>query len=117
MSDGMRIWGPTGSPELDETSFTVRVVYSSLVTRVAEQTIVTRNVFISIPEVTVQSYTAVCLPVDPYTGSASTQDPRVCQFDAQVVNGGVYVWFCNRNRPNTTTIGVGTQRLLVMRYR
>lgn len=117
MSSGMRIWGPNGSLQLDENSFTVRVVHSSLVTRVQEQTIVTRNVFISIPEVTVQNYTAVCLPNGPYTGDASTQDPRVSQFDAQVVNGGVYVWFCNRNRPNTSTIGVGTQRLLVMRHR
>lgn len=117
MSSGIRIWGPTGSLQLDELSFTVRVVFSSLVTRLPEQTIVTRSVFFSIPEVNIQSYTAVCLPTDPYTGSASSQDPRVCQFDAQVVSGGVYVWFCNRNRPNTSTIGVGTQRLLVMRYR
>nr|DAV90174.1 MAG TPA: hypothetical protein [Bacteriophage sp.] len=28
MSFGARVWGPTGLLELDETSFTVRVIYS-----------------------------------------------------------------------------------------
>lgn len=31
MSSGLMIWGPTGNIEIDENSFTVRVVYSALV--------------------------------------------------------------------------------------
>lgn len=117
MTSGIRIWGANGALQLDENSFTVRVVYSSLVTRNVEQPNLTRNVTISIPEVNPSNYIAVCVPNISFTGDPSGQDARNSQFDAQVVQGGVVVWFTNRNMPTATAFGVGTQRLLVMRYR
>lgn len=110
MSFGMRIWGPTGNLQMDENSFTVRVVYSALVTSVG---VSGRNVYISIPEVAIATHVGVCLPNDPWRFS---QDPRNSQFDVQVMNGGVTVWFANRNMP-TGKMGFSTQRLLVFRYR
>jgi len=117
MTTGIRIWGSTGNLELDENSFTVRVIYSALVTREVERPNVTRSVLISIPEVNPDNYTAVCVPNLSFTGDPSGQDARNSQFDAQVVQGGVVVWFANRVMPTSTAFGVGTQRLLVMRYR
>lgn len=117
MSFGVRIWGANGALQLDENSFTVRVIYSGLVTRNVERPNTTRNVLISIPGVSPSNCAAVCLPNAAYTGDPSGQDARVSQFDAQVVQDGVIVWFCNRNQPASTAFGVGTQRLLVMRYK
>lgn len=110
MTFAMRIWGPTGALELDENSFTVRVVYSALVSTSG------RSVYISIPGVTPTTHSGVCLPNGYWTNSSSGQDSTVSQFDVQILDGGVRVWFSNRNMP-TGRIGVSTQRLLVMRYR
>lgn len=117
MTTGIRIWGANGALQLDENSFTVRVVYSTLVTRNPERPNSTRNVFISIPELTLESYTAVCVPNISFSGDPSGQDARNSMFDAQIVQGGVIVWFANRALQTSGAFGVGTQRLLVMRYR
>ena len=111
MSSGIRIWGPNGNLQLDENSFTVRVVYSALVTSAVGS--VARNVYIPIPEVNIATHVGVCLPNEPWRFS---QDPRNSQFDVQIMSGGVTVWFANRNMPNGKK-GVSTQRLLVFRYR
>lgn len=110
MSSGIRIWSATGNLELDENSFTVRVVYSALVTNSG------RNVYIPIAGVSPSTHTAICLPNVAWSNSNDGQSAAVSQFDAQVLQGGVTVWFSNRNMPNGR-IGVGTQRLLVLRYR
>ena len=109
MSSGIRIWGPTGILQLDDNSFTVRVVYSALVTSAG----IARNTYIPIPDVATATHVGVCLPNEPWRFS---QDPRNSQFDVQVMSGGVTVWFGNRNMPNGK-IGRSTQRLLVFRYR
>lgn len=110
MSSGMRIWGPSANLQIDENSFTVRVIYSALVTNSG------RSIYIPIAGVTPETCTAICLPNGYWSSSSTSQDATVSQFDAQVLNGGVTVWFCNRNMP-TGRVGVSTQRLLVMRYR
>lgn len=110
MSSGMRIWGPAGNLVLDENSFTVMVVYSALVSTSG------RSLYIPIEGVTPATCTGVCLPNGYWSSSSTSQDPAVSQFDVQVLNGGVTVWFCNRNMPNGS-VGVSTQRLIVMRYR
>lgn len=111
MSSGIRIWGANGALQLDENSYTVRVIYSALIA--LEQT----NTFISIPGVTMATCTAICLPNNgSWQNDSSSQDARVAQFDAQVHDGGVTVWSRNRNLPQGR-VGVSTQRLLVLRYR
>lgn len=110
MSSGLMIWGPTGNIEIDENSFTVRVVYSALVKNSD------RSVYIPISGVSPANHTAVCLPNVAWSNSNTAQNPSVSQFDAQVLDGGVRVWFSNRNMPSGQ-ISVGTQRLLVLRYR
>lgn len=113
MSAGMRIWGPTGALELDETSFTVRVIYSGLVARNSG----VRNVFVSLPGVTPATHSAICLPIGAYPQDPNAQNAYAVQFEPQVVNDGVYVWFGNRNAPADAATGLSTQRLLVMRYK
>jgi hypothetical protein len=110
MNSGMRIWGPTGALELDENSFTVRVVYSALVTSSG------RNIYIPIAGVSPSTHTGICLPNVAWSNSNTAQSAYVSQFDAQILEGGVRVWFSNRNLA-TGRLGVGTQRLLVLRYR
>lgn len=109
MSDGMRLWSPTGELELDENSFTVGVAYSALVAKSAG-----RYVDIAIAGVDPAKHTAVCVPVAPYdTGG---QFVSAIGFIPEVFSGVVRVWFGNR-QSSSGPLGTSTQRLLVMRYR
>lgn len=112
MSYGVRVWGPTGLLELDENSFTVRIVYSEIVQSGVPAPGRTR--FISIPGVTSATHSAVCIPIAAYDTSA--QSGYSIQYTPGVSDGGVTIYFGN---PATSTgpIGLSPQRLLVMRYR
>lgn len=113
MSFGMRIWGPTGFLELDENSFTVRVVYSVLVQRASGEA---RTRFIAISGIDPSTHSAVCIPVDNY-GTDGT-DQRNIQYTPIVSNGGVTLYFGQPGAPEGAPMGVlRTQRLIVMRYR
>lgn len=114
MSSGMRLWGPTGKLELDETSFTVRVVYSGVVQAGVPSP--GRSRFISIPGVSPSTHSAVCIPIGAYPQDPNAQDNYAVQYEPEVNTDGVTVWFGNRASP-TGIIGLGPQRLLVMRYR
>lgn len=110
MSHGIRIWGPTGSLELDENSFTVRVAYTAIIQWPG---VAGRSVFIPISGVTPATHSAVCFPIAAYDTSA--QNISSIQYIPIVGNGGVTVYY---GQPNTTgPIGTSPQRLLVMRYR
>lgn len=109
MSYGIRIWGATGSLELDENSFTVGVTYSAMVAKTAG-----RYVDIAVPGVEPTKYSAVCVPVGAYDTGA--QYTSAIGFIPEVLNGVVRVWFGNRQSSNGP-LGTTTQRLLVMRYR
>lgn len=113
MNAGMRIWGPAGSLQMDENSFTVRVVYSGLVARTPGGG---RNTYIAIPGVSPATHSAICIPVGAYPQDPSAQNAYAVQYEPQVADGGVYVWFGNRLHAQGAT-GLSTQRLLVMRYR
>lgn len=116
MSSGMRIWGPTGALELDETSFTVRVILSALVTRPA----LAEYLDVSVPGADPATCNAVVIPIGSYTDpNNNSQDAYRRQFEPQVLNNLVRVWFRNRalSSADVPAIALGTQRLLVMRYR
>ncbi|MBJ2206106.1 hypothetical protein JFT33_05850 [Pseudomonas carnis] len=109
MSYGVRVWGPTGALELDETSFTVGVTFSALISKSAG-----RFIDISVPGVEPTKYSAVCVPVAPYdTGG---QFNSAIGFIPEILNGSVRIWFGNR-QSSSGPLGSATQRLLVMRYR
>lgn len=116
MNYGIRVWGANGELELDESSFTVRVIYSALVNKDPPNSSGARNVYIPLPGVEPATHNAICIPSGAYPQDANAQNSYAAQFEPQVVSGGVYVWFCNRSQPNSV-MALGTQRLLVMRYR
>lgn len=109
----MRIWGANGALELDENSFTVRVVYSALVQRSSGEA---RTRFIAISGVDPSTHSAVCMPVDSY--GTDGQDARNIQYTPIVTSGGVVLYFGHPGAPEGAPMGIlRTQRLMVMRYR
>lgn len=116
MSYGIRIFDQAGNLQLDESSFTVRIIHSSLITKSPPNISGPENVFVAVSGVDPSTHNAVCIPVGAYPKDPNAQDSYAVQFEPQVVVGGVYVWFRNRSQPGST-MGLGTQRLLVMRYR
>jgi len=113
MSFGIRIWGANGALELDENSFTVRVVYSALVQRSSGEA---RTRFIAISGVDPSTHSAVCMPVDNY--GTDGQDQRNIQYTPIVTGGGVVLYFGHPGAPEGAPMGVlRAQRLMVMRYR
>lgn len=112
MSFGMRIWGPTGFLQMDENSFTVRIVYSSVVQKAAGEN---RTRFISIPGISPATHSAVCFPVGAYDTSA--QNIASIQYIPIVGNGGVTLYFGQPGTNEGAPLGIGVQRLIVTRYR
>lgn len=114
MSYGIRIWGANGALELDETSFSVRVVYSDIVQSGVPGP--GRSRTIAIAGVSPSTHSAVCIPIGAYPQDPNAQNLYAIQYEPQIYEGGVIVWFGNRATPSGT-VGLGPQRLLVMRYR
>jgi hypothetical protein len=111
MSSGVRLWGPTGLLELDETSFTVGVTYSAIVSKSNSSG---RTQFISIPGVDPATHSAVCIPIAAYDTNA--QSNSSIQYTPIVSAGGVTIYF-GSPAANTGPVGTSNQRLLVMRFR
>lgn len=110
---GLRTKSAAGVVELDENSFTVRVIYSELVPRSAGY-----YVDIPIPQVDPANCQSIVVPAGPYTTDPNAQDAYAIQFEPQTFEGFVRVWFTNRNiTGNQPSSGLATQRLLVMRYK
>jgi len=112
MSFGMRIWGPTGFLEMDENSFSVRIVYSTVVQKVAGEN---RTRWISIPGVSPATHSAVCFPVAAYDTSA--QNIASIQYIPIVSEGGLTLYFGQPGTREGAPLGIGPQRLVVTRYR
>jgi len=112
MSHGIRIWGPTGFLELDENSFTVRIVYTAVVQKAAGES---RTRFISIPGIAPATHSAVCFPTGFYDTSA--QNIASIQYIPIVQNGGLTLYFGQPGSREGAPLGIGPQRLMVMRYR
>lgn len=111
MNYGVRVWGPTGFLELDENSFTVRIIYSAIVQSGGGQG---RSRFIAIAGVAPATHSAVCIPIAAYDTTAQLQ--TAIQYSPIVGNGGVTVYYGYPGR-DTGPIGLSPQRLLVMRFR
>lgn len=106
MTQGLRIWGEDGSLQLDENSFTMRVVHSSVVGPGAPSG---QYFDISVPGITPANSAAVVVPVGPILNTDR-------QYDPQVLNDVVRVWRTVRGYqyPGATT---STMRLIVVRFK
>lgn len=105
MSHGMRVWGADGALQLDENSFTIRVVLSTLVTfSNAAKT----NQDFSVPGVGPGNGSAIVLPNGTY-------DANALQFETELLDGVARVYNHTRTFA-ASTIASGTMRLIVMRF-
>lgn len=105
MAYGMRVWGADGALQLDENSFTMRVVLSQVVTFTA-----TRQVqSFSVPGCNPNNSNAVVVPIGNYT----TNDR---QFEVAMGTDVVEVANWMRNWAPGTYTASGSMRLIVMRF-
>jgi hypothetical protein len=108
MSYGLRIWGADGALQMDESSFTMRVVLSVLVTFSGAGP----SQSFSVPGCTPNNCIAVVVPIGAYTNGDGLQ----IQFEPEVLTGSVRVWRGHRTAYDGL-YGVGTQRLIVARFK
>lgn len=109
MAYGMRIWGADGALQLDENSFTMRVVLSTIVTFSGGKEIKE----FSVPGCTASNSVAVCVPI----GSYQTNVSGVYQFETEMADNVARVYNYLRNYPSGIQAnGTPGQRLLVIRF-
>lgn len=106
MSFGIRIWGADGALQLDENSFTMRIVFSTLVTFPNETKAMQS---FSVPGCTTSNSVAIVIPNGPYNWDADEQ------FETEMVSGEARVY--NYTRTFAASLSTsGTQRLMVIRF-
>ncbi|KFE48020.1 hypothetical protein [Pseudomonas congelans] len=101
----MRVWGADGALQLDENSFTIRVVLSTLVT--FSGTTKTSQDF-AVPGVGPGNGVAMVIPAGVY-------DSNQRQHETELVDGIARVYNHTRTY-SSSTVSTGTMRLLVMRF-
>lgn len=107
MAYGMRVWGADGALQLDENSFTMRVVLSTLVTFGigAGKT----NQDFSVPGSDASNSIAIVIPIGAYDESGARQ------FETEMVSGVARVY--NHTRTFAASlVASGTMRLMVIRF-
>jgi hypothetical protein len=108
MSFGMRIWGADGTLQLDENSFTMRVVLSTTVTIASTSGKVMQS--FSVPGCTASNSVAIVVPNGTYTNSLSTQ------YETEMVTDAANVYNYNRGFDAGLVANVSSMRLYVMRF-
>ncbi|WP_455807819.1 hypothetical protein [Pseudomonas koreensis] len=101
----MRVWGADAALQLDENSFTIRVVLSTLVT--FSGTTKTSQDF-AVPGVGPSNGVAIVIPAGAYDGNQR-------QHETELVDGIARVYNHTRTY-GSSTVSTGTMRLLVMRF-
>ncbi|KPC03080.1 hypothetical protein [Pseudomonas syringae group genomosp. 3] len=101
----MRVWGADAALQLDENSFTIRVVLSTLVT--FSGTTKTSQDF-AVPGVGPGNGVAIVIPAGAYDGNQR-------QHETELVDGIARVYNHTRTY-GASTVSTGTMRLLVMRF-
>lgn len=106
MAYGMRIWGADGALQVDENSFTMRVVLSTLVTfATAGKT----NQDFAVSGCDASNSVAVVIPIGPYNEATSFQ------FETEMLSGVARVY--NYTRTFAASLSTsGTMRLMVIRF-
>ncbi len=107
MSDGMRIWGGDGALQVDENSFTMRVVLSTLVSFAIGSA--KTNQDFSVPGSDASNSVAIVVPIGPYNEESARQ------FETEMLSGVARVY--NHTRTFAASlIANGTMRLMVIRF-
>lgn len=106
MSFGIRIWGADSALQMDENSFTMRVVLSTLVT--FPNTTKAIQSF-SVPGCTSDNSVAIVIPNGSYNQSTSFQ------FETEMVSGEARVYNYTRTFEASLSAS-GTMRLMVIRF-
>ena len=107
MSYGVRIWGPDGTLQMDENSFTMRVVLSQVIS-LGSGSKLTQD--IAVPGANASNSVAVVLPIGAYTD-------YITQFETEMLDGVVRIYNYNRGFPaGTWQATAGSMRLLVIRF-
>lgn len=114
MSHGIRIWGADGALQIDESSFTMRVVHSEVI---ANQGWYQSGPYPgmgyqdrSIPGVYPGNAIATVLPIGFY-------DETRTQFETEVLDNSVRVFNYNRSYGGAFKASATQMRLLVVRFR
>lgn len=105
MSHGLRVWGPDSTLQMDESTFTVRVVLSQVVTFGSAAAVQS----FSVPGCTPSNAVAIVIPNGSYSDGAR-------QFEPALGDGVVTVANYLRNWPYGAQNATGSMRLLVMRF-
>lgn len=107
MSYGMRIWGGDGTLQVDENSFTMRIVLSTLVSFALGSSKTSQD--FSAPGCNASNSVAIVIPI----GSYSEANDR--QFETEMLSGVARVY--NHTRTfDASRIANGTMRLMVIRF-
>ncbi|WP_245217781.1 hypothetical protein [Pseudomonas eucalypticola] len=109
MSYGMRIWGADGALQIDETSFTMRVVLSVEVLRSAFPAGQSYQTF-SVPGITTANAVATVVPIGTYAN-------YITQFETEVLADSVRVYNYIRGYAGTFTSTATSMRLIVIRFK
>ncbi|WLG65156.1 hypothetical protein PSH90_12360 [Pseudomonas sp. FP1762] len=102
----MKIWGADGALQLDENSFTIRVVLSVQVAFALGASKGTQD--FAVPGVGPGNGTAIVIPIGTYSQNQM-------QFETEMLDGVVRVYNYTRTYAASTTSS-GTMRLIVMRW-
>lgn len=106
MAYGMRVWGADGALQLDENSFTMRIVNSTLVTFA---TAAKASQDFAAPGCDASNSVAIVIPVGPYDENTARQ------FETEMLAGVARVY--NYTRTFAASLSTsGTMRLLVIRF-
>ncbi|WP_092256784.1 hypothetical protein [Pseudomonas sp. NFACC13-1] len=102
----MRLWGADGALQMDENSFTMRIVLSTLVTFPNEAKVMQS---FSVPGCTASNAVAIVIPNGPYNWDTEEQ------FETEMVSGAARVY--NYTRTFEASLATsGTMRLMVIRF-
>lgn len=107
MSFGIRIWDANGVLVMDETSFTMRVVLSQVVSMAASSKL-TQD--IAVPGANASNAIAVVIPIGTFADN-------VTQFETEMLDGVVRLYNYNRGyTAGAWQATAGSMRLLVIRF-
>ncbi|WP_122280971.1 hypothetical protein [Pseudomonas syringae] len=101
----MRVWGADAALQLDENSFTIRIVLSTLVT-FSGGTKTSQD--FAVPGVGPGNGVAIVIPAGAYDGNQR-------QHETELVDGIARVYNHTRTY-GSSTVSTGTMRLIVMRF-
>jgi len=109
---GLATWDENGVQQLGPASFTLRTVFSTLVTFSGPVTGAGAAQVFSVPGVTPLNCIAIVVPIGPYTTGLHT----VVQYEPEILTDQIRVWRGHRTAVDGR-FGTGTQRLIVSRYK